>query len=316
MLAIARWGEDHWLDPFVGLSGLATAAAVLGTSIRNRRALVASLQERAERLELERDRERQLAAAAERARISREMHDIVAHNLAVMVSLADGAANVAPHSPERAQRAMNDVATTGRHALVEMRRLLGVLREDGPQPNTPQPGLEAVGELVDHVRAAGMPVVRSVSEPDFAPSSGLQLAVYRIVQESLTNAFKHGGAGAEAAVQHLLGRAPVTVEVTNTGAANGAHRAGAGLTGMRERAAAFNGSVDARPTGAVAGRCVRCSPMTGPADDADRARRRPGAAARRVEGGAREQDDLEVVGEAADGAEESRWCASCRRTWC
>ena len=145
---------------------------------------------------------------------------------------------------------MNDIATTGRHALVEMRRLLGVLREDGPEMRIPQPGLERISELVDHVRAAGMPVtVRRFDVPDFTPTPGLQLAVYRIVQESLTNALKHGGSNARAVVSVSWESQRVTVDITNSGAATGPHGVGGGLTGMRERAAAFNGSLDAGPDG-------------------------------------------------------------------
>ncbi|MCW3041073.1 MAG: putative two-component sensor, partial [Solirubrobacterales bacterium] len=198
--AALRWGVDgpDTLHAFVGLTGLSTAATVMGTSTRNRRALVLSLQERAERLETERDQQGRLSAAAERARIARELHDIVAHNVSVMIALADGASYAVDEEPERARHAMQQTSLTGRQALTEMRRLLGVLREDEPggQAREPQPGLAQLDALLEQVRSAGLPVAyESVGNP--APLSlGLQLAVYRIVQEALTNTLKHAGPGA------------------------------------------------------------------------------------------------------------------------
>ncbi len=129
VLATLRWG-DPVLPFFVGLSALVIASALLGISVQNRRALLASLQERAARLELERDQQGRVAAAAERARIAREMHDIVAHNLAVVIALADGAVFAARESPEQATAAMEKVSRTGREALAEMRLLLGVLNDE------------------------------------------------------------------------------------------------------------------------------------------------------------------------------------------
>ena len=129
IMAAVRWSPSEPLKVWVGLTGLATAAGVLGVTIRQRRALLASLHEKAARLEFERDQQGRLAAAAERARIAREMHDIVAHNLSVMIALAEGASYAMDISPERAAEATRRVSATGREALVEMRRLLGVLRE-------------------------------------------------------------------------------------------------------------------------------------------------------------------------------------------
>src|SRR4051794_3332265 len=155
VLALISWGDGDGLYPFVGLSALATAAAVMGTSARNRRALVTSLQERAERLERERDQEGRLATAAERARLAREMHDVVAHNVSVMIALADGAGYAIEREPERAYHAMRTVSRTGRQALTEMRRLLGVLREDDHHAQlAPQPGLGELDELLEDVRTA------------------------------------------------------------------------------------------------------------------------------------------------------------------
>src|ERR1700761_3657694 len=159
VMAAARWSPTDVTKYVIGLTALGVAAAVLGVSIRQRRALVASLHERAARLEFERDQEGRLGAAAERARIAREMHDIVSHNLTVMIALADGATYAMDAAPEQALPAIERVSVTGRQALVEMRRLLGVLSEEpGQHPLEPQPRLERLDELVAQVNAAGIPV--------------------------------------------------------------------------------------------------------------------------------------------------------------
>ncbi len=153
-----------WNSLALGTSALATAA-LLGVTVSTRRAYLGELEERARRAERERDQRAQraqLAVAAERARIAREMHDIVAHNLAVMVALADGAAFTATVAPARAADTMHQVSATGRQALAEMRRLLGLLR-DGEPPQlvsalAPQPGLDDIDRLIDQVRAAGVQV--------------------------------------------------------------------------------------------------------------------------------------------------------------
>jgi DNA-binding NarL/FixJ family response regulator/signal transduction histidine kinase len=159
IMAATRWSPSQSLKVWVGLSGLAVAAGVLGVTIRQRRALLNSLQEKAARLEFERDQEGRLGAAAERARIAREMHDIVAHNLTMMIGLADGASYALDSSPERALSAMERVSATGRQALMEMRRLLGVLRDEADaHPLEPQPDLDRLDDLVARVEAAGIPV--------------------------------------------------------------------------------------------------------------------------------------------------------------
>ncbi|MDA0161641.1 histidine kinase [Solirubrobacter ginsenosidimutans] len=253
LLAVLRWSEGPGhLYAFVGLSGLATAAAVFGTSTRNRRALLISLHERAERLERERDQQGRLAAAAERARIAREMHDVIAHNVSVMIALADGATYAMEHEPERAEHAMRTASRTGRQALTEMRRLLGVLREDhDPAQLAPQPGLRELDELLQDVRTAGLPVSYEVSGSPEAPlPPGLQLAVYRIVQEALTNTLKHAGPGASARLRVHHGPEAIEVEVVDTADGPAPHPpgdSGAGLRGMRERAAVYEGLVEAGP---------------------------------------------------------------------
>jgi signal transduction histidine kinase len=250
LLAVTRWSGDRGgLEAFVGLTGLATAAGVLGSNARHRRALMASLRERAERLELERDQQGHLAAAAERARIAREMHDIVAHNLSVMIALADGASYAVRDTPERAEAAMTTASRTGREALAEMRRLLGVLREgDVERELAPQPGIAEIEHVIEQVRAAGIPVdYRSEGEPGALPQ-GLQLAAYRIVQEALTNTLKHAGPGTRASVTLTYADGELEIDVRDEGgAASQPAEDGGGLRGMRERAAVYNGVVDAGP---------------------------------------------------------------------
>jgi signal transduction histidine kinase len=255
IMAALRWSPTEVLKVWVGLSGLTVAATVLGVTIRQRRALLASLHERAARLEFERDQEGRLGAAAERARIAREMHDIVSHNLTVMISLADGASYAMEASPERALPAIERVSATGRQALVEMRRLLGVLREEPDEhPLEPQPSLDRLDELLARVNAAGIPVSIEIAGEPRELADGVQLAVFRVAQEALTNTLKHAGRPASARVALRCASEQVELEVvdTGTGPANGMLRpalvsGGRGLRGMRERAAAYGGELEAGP---------------------------------------------------------------------
>ena len=217
--------------------------------------------DRAERLERERDHQAQLAAAAERVRIAREVHDIVAHNIAVMIALADGAAYTAEASPGQATSLMRQVSATGRSALGEMRRLLGVLREPAAPGPAPQPSLDDVDDLIATVRAAGMPTRLTVTGQPFPLPPSAQLALYRTIQEALTNTLKHAP-GATAQVRLAYRPGEVELEVTDhgrpgavpaaraapaAGASAGPHGGGHGITGMRERAAIFDGQVSAGP---------------------------------------------------------------------
>ncbi|MTD52967.1 sensor histidine kinase [Amycolatopsis pithecellobii] len=249
-IAILKWAPPAgMLDAFVFLSGLATAAFVLGRNVRTRRAYLASLEDRARRAEHERDQQAQLAAAAERARIAREMHDIVAHNLSVMIALADGAAFAARGNPDEAETAARQVSDTGRQALGEMHRLLGVLRGGQETPRAPQPGIEQLDELVAQVRAAGLPVSLTVAGPAFPLSPTAQLAVYRLVQEALTNVLKHADSPEQAWVRLRYRDPVVEVEVGDDGHGRPMASAvdGHGLSGMAERAAMFDGQIEAGP---------------------------------------------------------------------
>ncbi|HEY4452539.1 MAG TPA: histidine kinase [Solirubrobacteraceae bacterium] len=257
VMAAVRWSSADSLKVWVGLSGLTVAAGVLGVTVRQRRALLHSLHERAARLEFERDQEGRLGAAAERARIAREMHDIVAHNLSVIIALADGATYAMDSSPERAIQATRRVSATGRHALEEMRRLLGVLHEDtSTHPFEPQPSLDRLDELVAQVHAAGIPVTIELDGDPHGLPDGVQLTVFRVAQEALTNTLKHAVRPTRAHLALRCRPGELDLEVTDTGstvtdvanARSTPPSGGRGLRGMRERAAAYGGVIDAGPS--------------------------------------------------------------------
>ncbi|MGH9060114.1 MAG: sensor histidine kinase, partial [Acidimicrobiales bacterium] len=255
-MATGRWSPGgSWIRSLVFLSAMVAAALFLGANVRARRAQLAMLTERAERLEHERDQQARLSAVAERTRIAREMHDVLAHSLAVMVSLADGAAAKLSSEPERAATAIAHVSDLGRQSLRDTRRLLGVLRaDDAPDLTTPQPDSGQLDDLVARVRATGLDASLHVSgEPfELAPAAGL--TVYRIVQEALTNSLKHA-AGARAVRVRLRYHQPeLDVDVVDDGISawppvggRPEPTAGHGLAGMRERAAVYRGTVLAGP---------------------------------------------------------------------
>ena len=253
--AVARWappymGLSHWISVgLVAFAGSSLAAWVLGDSMRYRRGYYASLEDRAARLERERDAQAQIAAAAERARIARELHDVIAHNVSVMVVQADGASYALDSSPERARQALGAIASTGRQALAEMRRMLGVLRSDDDTTGVvPLPGIEQLGELLEQTRASGLAVSFTVQGVPGPLPGGMALAAYRIIQESLTNTRKHGGPQASARVLLRYCEDVMMLQITDDGrGAAEADGAGHGLTGMRERVALYHGTLHAGP---------------------------------------------------------------------
>jgi len=262
-------------------AGPSLIAWLLGDSMRYRRAYYANLEERAARLERDRDAQARMAAAAERARIARELHDVVAHNVSVMVVQADGAAYALGSDPNRTREALAAISATGRQALTEMRALLGVLRKSdeaqlgGPaglpaaagsdrpalagvpgQDQTavtaslaPVPGIEQLDDLLDQARAAGLPVSCTIEGPPQRLPEGTALAAYRIIQESLTNTRKHAGPWARASVllRYTSDAVELVIADDGLGEAAASDGAGHGLTGMRERAAMYGGSVRAEP---------------------------------------------------------------------
>jgi signal transduction histidine kinase len=190
------------------------------------------------------------AASDERARIARELHDVVAHNVSVMVVQADGASYALDRSPERARQALAAISSTGRQALEEMRRMLGVLRSAAEQSGVdPLPGIGELGELLDQTRAAGLAVSFAVEGVPAPLPDGVALAAYRTVQESLTNVRKHGGPAATAQVVLRYCEDALVLVITDDGrgAAAMADGAGHGLIGMRERIAVYGGSLRAGP---------------------------------------------------------------------
>jgi signal transduction histidine kinase len=251
-VTIALAGGSWWYYA-IAVCGPFAAALALGLYSATRRDYLAGLRDRAERLERERDQQVALAAAAERARIAREMHDIVAHNLTVMVTLSEAAAASLPATPDRATEIMHSVSATGRRALADTRRLLGVLRQgpSGQAPSQPAPGLAELDGLLAHVRSAGLDVTLEITGqlPDLP--EGLQLTVYRLVQEALTNTLKHAGPGARARVRLRFATGELHAEIDDDGAGTArvaAHRGpGGGLLGMAERVHAYGGDVTAGP---------------------------------------------------------------------
>jgi signal transduction histidine kinase len=252
-VAIHVSGSGFWYDS-IFLSGLIGAAVGLGLYVATRREYLAELHDRAQRLERERDQQGALAAAAERARITREMHDVVAHHLTVMVALSDGAVAAMATSPERGIEVMRSVSATGRRALADTRRLLGVLRDsttdDGPETRQPVPELADLEVLLERVRAAGLPTTYEVQGSATDVPAGVQLTVYRLVQEALTNTLKHGGPDAKAAVRLRRRPGELLVDVVDDGAGVSVATpvvVGGGLTGMQERVHAYGGDISAGP---------------------------------------------------------------------
>lgn len=235
-------------------AALISAAWLLGNVQRSRAALVRELTERARRLEYEQQQERALAAAEERARIAREMHDIVAHSLSVIVTQADGARYAAASQPEIAPQTLGTIAATARESLQEMRRLLGVLRQDEVMAMGPAPDLATLDSLVAELAASGLSVSLTKGSARSAPHrlpKGAELAVYRVVQEALTNVLKHAGPGVTAEVS--LGWEPggLLIAIIDDGRGAGAdptpEGGGHGIRGMQERVALYGGSVVAQP---------------------------------------------------------------------
>ena len=234
----------------IGVLVLATWA--LGDLRRARLQQVAGLHERARLLELEREQEMRLAASTERARIAREMHDVVAHSLSVVIAQADGGRYAGQVDPAAATGALEAISATGRQALTDMRKLLGVLREGDGQEFAPQPDVAAIEQLVADVAASGLDVDLIVEGVPTDMPAGAQLAAYRIVQESLTNVLKHAGPAGRAWVR--LSWRPDALEISVLDDGRGASAAiaesdglGQGLLGMRERAELHGGRLTAAP---------------------------------------------------------------------
>jgi len=229
----------------VGILGFLTWLVALLLARRARSA--AEAEERAARLEHDQEERARAAAADERARIARELHDVIAHSVSVMTVQAGAARLLLDGDPHRAAEPLRAVEETGRQALAEMRRLLGVLRDDAGEPElVPQPGLKDLPTLATTIREAGLEVTMTVEGQQRPLPAGVELAAYRILQEALTNTLKHAGA-ARAQVTVRYAPDSVTLEVRDDGHTPPADGRGHGLLGMRERAVLYGGELEAGP---------------------------------------------------------------------
>ncbi|WP_424923894.1 sensor histidine kinase [Actinophytocola oryzae] len=247
------WQYPHdWVVTLIFVILATGFSWALGEFNGARRAYNAEVERRLRLLETERDQQARIAVAEERARIARELHDVVAHAVSVMVVQADGAAYAVHSQPELAERAVKTISSTGREALTELRRLLGVLRSDqASSERTPQPGTQSLSDLAARVRTVGLPVqLDIVGNVDDLPA-GVGLGIYRIVQEALTNSLKHAGHGSSATVRVERTGDRVDLSIVDNGYRVAGTLVGVsggnGLIGMRERALVFGGTLEAGP---------------------------------------------------------------------
>ena len=246
-------GVTQALMTFMGLGVVGTITIVAIWALANlQRARVRQLaltRDRAEQAVREREQRTALAVADERARIAREMHDVVAHSLSVIIAQADGGRFVAAQKPERAAEVLGTIGETGRAALADMRSLLGVLRQEDETSFGPQPGPEQLPDLLERVRAAGLEVtLESEGDLDALPQA-VGMSVFRLAQEALTNVLKHAGPGASALVRLVRGPEGLVLEVIDDGQGTDpdSDGLGHGLTGMRERMSVLGGTLQAGP---------------------------------------------------------------------
>ncbi|MFI8385529.1 sensor histidine kinase [Streptomyces sp. NPDC085540] len=242
---------------------VSAAAYALGRLQHARQAYTEAALARAAELERANRIEAEQAAARERARIAREMHDILSHAVSIMIVQAEAGPVAVRRAPERAEAAFEAIAETGRDAMAQLRAMLGVLRTDEAAPRSPQPGISGLTELVDRVRASGLRVTYERTGAVRELPAALEATVYRVVQEALTNVVKHAGATA-ADVTLAYGRGTLTVMVTDDGRGPGGASGGHGLIGVRERAAAHGGTAESGPGPDGLGYSVRVSLVTSP----------------------------------------------------
>jgi len=249
IMAAVRFDPAHavfW--SFMFLSAMVIAALFGGLTVASGSRYLEWMDERARRLAVERDQQALIAAAAERTRIARELHDIVSHSLSVVITLADAAAVVSRSDPDRGAEAMAEVSEVGRQALSDMRAMLGVLRTDEHSAAlAPPPGVGQLAELIERVRATGLAVDVTVEGEPAALGASTELSVFRIVQEALTNTLRHAAAD-HAWVTLRFGAHDVEVRVVDDGTRTPSREvAGHGIAGMRERAALHGGALQAGP---------------------------------------------------------------------
>lgn len=236
----------------VSYTGLFAASFLFGWSLQSRAARLTALEERAEALEREHEEEARRAVADERLRIAQELHDVVAHSMGVIAVQAGAGMHVIDTDPAEAKRSLEAISSTSRSTLTEIRRLLGVLREDEGTSTAlaPAPGLDDLPALAADLTDAGVETSLHVEGPVADVPKGAELTTYRIVQEALTNVLKHGGPGAHAEVVVTVVPDAVHIEVSDDGRGIDLSREGAaghGLRGMQERVAVYGGDLDAGP---------------------------------------------------------------------
>jgi signal transduction histidine kinase len=260
VMAAARWEPAGPLPrSLLFLTATVVAALFAGMTAASGSRYLAWMDERARRLEVERDQQATIAAAAERTRIARELHDIVSHSLSVVITLADAATLVSRADPGQGADAMAEVSEVGRHALSDMRAMLGVLRTDEPPPGhtpqplrtpqppqPPQPGVGQLGGLMERIQATGLDVSLSVDGTPFPLGAAAELTAYRIVQEALTNTLRHAAAR-HAWVTVSYDEPEVRIRVADDGIPDGVNAHGHGIDGMRERASLHHGALYAGP---------------------------------------------------------------------
>jgi signal transduction histidine kinase len=271
IMAAVRWDPAGTVPrSLLFLTATVVAALFAGRTVASGSRYLAWMDERARRLEIERDQQAVIAAAAERTRIARELHDIVSHSLSVVITLADAAAVVSRADPDRGAEAMAEVSEVGRGALSDMRAMFGVLRDSDPVPELePQPGVAGLGPLAERIRATGLAVDLVIEGTPFPLGAAAGLSVYRIVQEALTNTIRHATA-ARASVTVGYDAPRVHVNVSDDGTASpqpGAEgQLGRGIDGMRERAALHEGTLLAGPApggGWAVSATLRCAQAAG-----------------------------------------------------
>ena len=270
VIFLSLWWTSGQLDPWlVFMFAFATGIWLAGDALRARTLEAREHERRADELELQRGAALRQAAADERARIARELHDVIAHNLSVVVIQAGAASGCWSRTRWAAREALRQVEGSGRVAMTEMRRLLGVLRRGDDEPLTvPQPGVASLTALLDDVRTAGLPVTLRTSGDDRPLPPGIDVSVYRIIQEALTNSLRHARATRATVDIRYLPRA-IEIEIVDDGrSASDAGRGGGvghGLAGMRERAELFDGVFEAgpRPEGGFAVRVTLPSEPAG-----------------------------------------------------
>ncbi|GGR94605.1 two-component sensor histidine kinase [Streptomyces aureoverticillatus] len=240
----------------LGIFAWTGMAAAAGDAVRSRRAFIDAIRERAERAERTREEEARRRVAEERLRIARDLHDVVAHHIALVNVQAGVAAHVMDKRPDQAKEALAHVRDASRSALGELRATVGLLRQTGdPEaPTEPAPGLGRLDDLVDTFRHAGLPVDVARGDADLKPPAAVDLAAYRIIQEALTNVQKHAGEHAKAEVSVVRVGPNLEITVLDDGAGGDAQAAddpdrggGHGLIGMRERVSALGGRCSAGP---------------------------------------------------------------------